>query len=314
MATVFFSYSHVDEGLRDRLEIALAALKRQGLIEAWHDRRLIAGDDFDAGVRGELERADVILLLVSPDFIASDYCYGIEMTRALERHERGEARVIPVILRACDWHPLPFGKLLGIPRDGKPIRSWPDLDEAFLDVAQKIRAALPQAGAARPRDPVPTGPMPMAPQGPRSSNLRLRKTFAEVDHDRFLDDSFEYLARFFENSLQELKERNEGIDTTFRRIDGNRFTAAIYRDGKAVSRGSIVRGGMFGRGISWAANDQATGNSFNEHIAVEGDEQGLFLRPSGMPHLGRSDEKRKLTQEGAGEYLWELLMQPLQWR
>ncbi len=74
MATVFFPYSHVDEGLSDRLEIARAALKRQGLIEVWHDRRLIAGDDFDAGLRGELERADVILLLVSPDFIASDYC------------------------------------------------------------------------------------------------------------------------------------------------------------------------------------------------------------------------------------------------
>ncbi len=154
----------------------------------------------------------------------------------------------------------------------------------------------------------------MASQGPRSSNPPLRKTFTEVDHDRFLDDSFEYLARFFGNSLQELKERNEGIDTTFRRIDGNRFTAAIHRDGKAVSRGSIVRGGMFGRGISWAANDQAASNSFNEPIAVEGDDQGLFLRPRGMPHLGRSDEKRKFTQEGAGEDLWELLMQPLQWR
>ncbi|CAX17041.1 protein of unknown function (plasmid) [Methylorubrum extorquens DM4] len=101
MATVFFSYSHVDEGLRDRLEIALSALKRQGLIEAWHDRRLIAGDDFDRGVRSELERANVILLLVSPDFIASDYYYGVETTRALEFHERDEARVIPVILRSA---------------------------------------------------------------------------------------------------------------------------------------------------------------------------------------------------------------------
>ncbi|CAO4173233.1 toll/interleukin-1 receptor domain-containing protein [Methylorubrum populi] len=314
MATVFFSYSHVDEGLRDRLEIALSALKRQGLIEAWHDRRLIAGDDFDRGVRGELERADVILLLVSPDFIASDYCYGVEMTRALERHERGEARVIPVILRACDWHPLPFGKLLAAPRDGKPVRSWPDLDEAFLDVAQKIRAALPKAEAARATAPSAAQPVPMAPQGARSSNLRLRKSFTEVDHDRFLDDSFEFLARFFENSLQELKARNEGIDTTFRRIDGNRFTAAVYRDGTAVSRGSIVRGGMFGRGISWSANDEAASNSCNEYLLVENDEQGLFLRAGGMPHIGRGNPEGKLTQEGAGEYLWELLMQPLQWR
>ena len=144
VATVFFSYCHVDEALRDRLEVALHAMKRQKLITTWHDRRIIAGEDFDRDVRVELERADVILLLVSPDFIASDYCYDVEMLRALERHAAREARVIPVILRACDWRSLPFGKLLAAPRDGKPIRSWPDIDEAFLDVAKKIRAALPR--------------------------------------------------------------------------------------------------------------------------------------------------------------------------
>lgn len=144
MATIFFSYCHTDEALRDRLETSLHALKRQGLIDTWHDRRIIVGEDFDGEVRHELERADVILLLISPDFIASDYCYDVEMKRALERHADREARVIPVILRACDWRPLPFGKLLAAPRDGKPIRSWPDIDEAFLDVARKIRAALPR--------------------------------------------------------------------------------------------------------------------------------------------------------------------------
>ena len=143
VATVFFSYSHVDESLRDQLEVHLAMLKNQGLIEAWHDRRIKAGDEFGNSISAQLEQADVILLLVSPEFLASKYCYEIEMARAMERHDAGDARVIPVILRHCDWHAAPFGKLLAAPRDGKPVKSWPDIDEAFFDVVKMIRAALP---------------------------------------------------------------------------------------------------------------------------------------------------------------------------
>ena len=168
MATIFFSYSHLDEGLRDRLETALATMKRQHLIDTWHDRRLPAGDDFDHGVRVELERADVILLLVSPDFIASDYCHDVEMNRALERHHAGEARVIPVILRACDWHPMPFGRLLAAPRDGKPVKSWPDLDEAFLDVVKMIRSALPATATTSASAPTAATRLVVAHAGPRS--------------------------------------------------------------------------------------------------------------------------------------------------
>lgn len=311
MATVFFSYSHVDEDLRDKLEVHLTMLKREGIIETWHDRRLKPGDAFDAGIMGELERADVILLLVSPDFLASKYCYEDEMGRALERNAEGTARVIPVILRHCDWMSSPFGRLQAVPRNGRPIKAWPDIDEAFLDVTKQIRSVLP--AAAPPAGPSPRSPAPVA-SGPRSSNLSLRKTFSEIDHDRFLDGSFEFIAKFFENSLSELRERNQGIDCTFRRLDANRFTAVVYRDSKAISRGSVVRGGMFGRGMTWAANDLAETNSCNDHLTVENDDQSIYLRAAGMSDMGRRDEARKLTEEGAAEYLWTLLIRPLQSR
>jgi TIR domain-containing protein len=148
VATIFFSYSHKDEALRDRLEIHLSMLKRQGDIETWHDRRIFVGDEFDGRIGEEMEGADVILLLVSPDFLASDYSYDVEVRRAMQRHEEGSARVIPVILRHCDWHLAPFGKLQAAPRDGKPIASWTDLDEAFLDVVRALRAALSREGRA----------------------------------------------------------------------------------------------------------------------------------------------------------------------
>jgi hypothetical protein len=137
---LFFSYSHQDESLRDELEKHLAILKHQGIVTTWHDRRLRAGEFLQQAIDARLDEADVVLLLVSPDFLASDYCYGREMRRALERHDKGQAVVIPVILRPCDWQEAPFGRLLALPKDGKPVTKFRDPDEAFLEVTRAIRA------------------------------------------------------------------------------------------------------------------------------------------------------------------------------
>jgi hypothetical protein len=142
VSTLFFSYSHADESLRDELEKHLSGLRRHGVISSWHDRLITAGSDLDSAIDSFLNTSDVILLLVSPDFISSDYCYQREMTLALERHRRGEARVIPVILRPCDWQGLPFGKLLATPTDGRAITTWSNRDQAFLDVVLAIKRAL----------------------------------------------------------------------------------------------------------------------------------------------------------------------------
>ena len=208
MSIIFFSYSHADENLRDQLEKHLVALQRQGIISSWHDRRIAAGTELAGAIDGHLDAADVILLLISPDFIASDYCYEREMKRAMERHREGEARVIPVILRPCDWKDLPFGTLLATPRDGRAITMWPNSDEAFLDVVTSIKRALTEMG--RKREPHAQGPtaLPSAAvssvqESTRSSNLRITKKFTDLDRDRFRHDGFEYIARFFENSLED---------------------------------------------------------------------------------------------------------------
>ena len=107
---VFYSYSHRDESLRDELEKHLSIPQRQGVIGNWHDRRIGGGNEWEGSIDDHLNSADVILLLISSDFLASDYCYDIEMSRAMERHEAGEARVIPVILRPVQWYGAPFGK------------------------------------------------------------------------------------------------------------------------------------------------------------------------------------------------------------
>lgn len=226
MAKIFFSYSHRDEELRDELEKHLSILKRQGFIEAWHDRRIGAGGELAREISQNLETADVILLLVSADFLASDYCYDIEMKRAMERHAAGEARVIPVILRPCDWQDAPFGKLLATPPDGNPVTRFPTLDDAFVLVVAAIKQALGQMGHAKAPTPTAT-PLTtsQSPPGettiPRSSNLRIKKEFSDREFDKFLAESYEFIANFFEGSLQELERRNPDIEADFRRVDAN---------------------------------------------------------------------------------------------
>jgi hypothetical protein len=285
-------------------------LKNQKLIDAWHDRRIRAGDDFEHSISSFLNDADVILLLVSPDFLASSYCYDIEMTRAMERHKAGEARVIPVILRHCDWHPAPFGKLLAAPKDGRPVKAWPDIDEAFLDIVKQIRSALP----AKKTQPLATSTSsidPLVQIRPRTSNMRIKKEFTDAERERFLHETFDYMTAFFETSLSELSDRHASIETHYRRLDADRFTAVIYKGGKSVARCKIALGGMFGRGISFSYNDQANDGSLNENLTVNVSEEQLCLQTLGMASRGQTKDQ-SLSPNGAAEYYWSLLIEPLQ--
>lgn len=136
---IFYCYSHIDENLQLELVKHLSALKRQGIISDWYDRKISPGREWKGGIDNHLDSAKIILPLVSPDFLASDYCYDVEMMRALKRHKTGDARVIPIILRACDWKDTPLGKLQALPKDGKPVTSWNNIDEAFLDIVKGLR-------------------------------------------------------------------------------------------------------------------------------------------------------------------------------
>ncbi|MEA2463141.1 MAG: internalin [Acidobacteriota bacterium] len=139
--TLFFSYSHKDEALRDELETHLKLLERVGVITTWYDRKILGGKEWDEEIDGRLETAHIILLLVSADFLASDYIWGKEVKRAMERHQTGDATVIPIKLRECDWNGAPFEKLQGFPKDLKPVASAADRDAAWSEVSRGIRAA-----------------------------------------------------------------------------------------------------------------------------------------------------------------------------
>jgi predicted ATPase len=139
---VFFSYSHEDISLRKRLGQHLANLKRQRLITLWHDRAIIAGEEWQDEIHENLETADVILLLISASFMDSDYCSGIEVVRAMERHAERHARVIPVLLKPCDWEGAPFSKLQALPNGEIPIIKWRPQDDGLCNVAKGIRQVV----------------------------------------------------------------------------------------------------------------------------------------------------------------------------
>jgi CheY-like chemotaxis protein len=159
---LFCSYSHKDEALREELDAHLALLRRRGVLNPWHDRRIAPSDDWKESIDSHLEAADIVLLLISPDFMASDYCYDVEMTRAIARHQSGATRVVPVIARSVDLEGAPFATIQALPKDAKPVTSWSNRDEAWTDVAKGIRKLAEAVATSQPPAPAP----PSAPPAP----------------------------------------------------------------------------------------------------------------------------------------------------
>ena len=140
--SVFISYSHHDRELREELEKHLSNLRRQNVITSWNDGDISPGMEWKSEIIEHLNTDQIILLLVSADFMNSDFCYSLEMTQAITRHKANQARVIPIILRPTDWKEAPFADLKVLPTDGKAVTKWPTLDDAFEDVVQGIRQAI----------------------------------------------------------------------------------------------------------------------------------------------------------------------------
>ena len=315
MIDIFFSYSHKDEALRDELEIHLSMLKRQGLVRVWHDRRIPPGGEVHDNISNHLEEADVILLLVSPYFLASDYCYDVEMKRAMERHNKGEAILIPVILEPCDWLNSMFKSIRATPKDGKPVSKFANTHDAFLEVTQDIRKAAETLNKGEASQST-SNEVSIESRGNssaiRSSNLRVRKEFTDHERDKFIDESFEYIVSFFEDSLDELTKRNQIIDTRFKRTSETEFTAAVYMDGdkKTSCRVWLPNGNSLGGDIAYSTG-KTNPWGINEFMNIDEDGYKLGLQPMGIYNQGNKPNKL-LTKQGAAEYFWNVLLSPLQ--
>ena len=218
---LFYSYSHKDEKLREKLEEHLSLLQRQGVIAGWHDRKIGAGEDWKGAIDNHLEEAQILLLLISSSFLASNYCYDVEMIRAIERHDAGTARVIPIIVRPCDWQSGPFGKLMALPKDGKAITDWRQQDKAFLDIAKGIRRVVAELN---------TGPTPRP-----SNNAGTTPPEAEDDDKVSLSASLSIAGHLvpsmgcpcLELRLVCMSKRTAKVETAALRVRGSHFITAF---------------------------------------------------------------------------------------
>jgi formylglycine-generating enzyme required for sulfatase activity len=150
---VFISYSKQDKELRDGLLAHLRPLETRGVL-TWYDRQILPGTRWDDEIKARLNAADIILLLISADFLATDYCTQVEIPEALRRHQADEAIVMPVILRACGWQYTPLADIQAYPEKAKPIRSWTDIDEAYTDVVRGVYLAATEIKKRRSQRPV----------------------------------------------------------------------------------------------------------------------------------------------------------------
>jgi hypothetical protein len=146
---IFMSYSHADEWLKDELVAHFAALKRNGLVDVWHDRRIPAGRILHDEIDANLQSSHLFLFLISTDFIDSDYCFHKEYQEAVKRRQAGEAEIVPIIIRPCDWDVGGLRRFNALPKDGVPVTSGADAksekqtrDPKWLEVIYGLKAVL----------------------------------------------------------------------------------------------------------------------------------------------------------------------------
>ena len=304
---VFISYSHKDEGALDRLHAHLAPLRRDGRIEEWFDREILAGGEIDAEITERLESSRLFLLLVSPDFLASDYCVEREMGRALQRHHSGDARVIPIIVEPCDWTATPLRDLKALPRDGKPVRDWANENNAYLDVAQELRRVLEAEDVPRAGEQGEV-PVQVAPARAGVRRYRVKRDFDEIDRSDFREAAFGVMRDYFERAVAEI-DAIEDLRGRFVSLPPGSFTCTIVNRAREHGTAHIMVHGRrenvgFGD-ISYSFTENATPNMANGMFTIAADEYDLYL--SSM--LGFGGRQERLTPEAAAEHLWESFLE-----
>jgi hypothetical protein len=301
-ARLFISYSHVDSALLERLHKHLAQLERDGTISGWYDREIHAGARLDDAIRHQLEIADVFLACVSPDYIASNYCYDEELDLALVREAAGDLFVIPVIFQPCEWLQTPLKKFKAVPNDGKPVAEHTNVNVALLEVATEIRRLCRQVKSTAQTKSMPTLQSTASAQ---ASRYRAKREFDKLHKRDFIEQAFSEIFGFFEASAQEIRSVPD-VEVRLTNGGADRFSCTVINRG--ISRGfetlHVRRGGSFGA-IDILYGEEDRSNTTNGGFSVSSDDYQMYLKPS-MFSLSRMEEK--LSPREAAQMLWDDLL------
>lgn len=304
---IFFSYSHRDEAALDRLRVHLAVLRRDKRIEEWYDRDILAGGEFDTEIAGRLESFNLFIILVSPDFLASDYCVEREMERALERHNLGDARVVPIILEPCDWMATALGDLKALPKDGKPISEWPNENKAFSYVVQQLRRILDSENATPPTRQREVTEQAVTPQS-GTRRYRVKRDFDDIDRSKFRHEAFSVIRNHFELAVTEI-DAIDDLRGRFVLNSSTSFTCTIVNNMRRYGTAHITvhrRSGSMDLGdITFSFSENAQPNTANGIFTIEADEYELYLSSL----MGIGYDRESFTPEAAAERLWEIFLE-----
>lgn len=304
-ATAFISYSHADEKTLDRLHKHLAVLKRDGNLATWSDHAILPGAILDSTISGQLERSQIFLALISPDYLASRYCYEKEFQRALELAAAGSLVIVPVILEPCDWLSSPFAKFMALPKDGQPVSGFTNPNNAYLDVVTGLRRVLDGQDGKGQRSnetapPPGSGPM---------RRPRIKQDFDTIQRAEYADRAFAVIRDYFRAACAELAQIGDDLRAKFEEMDAASFTCTVVNRAKRSGGEAHItfhnnksRNMGFGD-ISYVDKRHAERNTSNGSIRVEHDDYQLFL---GLDQFGTSSgrDKAKTTPEQAAEKLW----------
>ena len=312
MLNVFISYSHRDEELQGELNKHLASLRHSSAIDTWYDGRIGPGKEIDGEIDTQLAAADIILLLVSADFLDSEYCYKIEMSHAMERHKKGTARVIPVILRPCDWHSTPFGRLMAYPPDDMPIVKHTPIDDGYLEVVKAVRRAVKELSESTVlNDKTDNNEAALHSKGQQNlqPNLRVPRPFTNVERQDFINDAFDFICLYFEHSLQDLKAWNVGLEVSDVRIDDCHFAAQALGENFGRSQCDIWLARDAGNGLIIRYNNGITTADGSNVVSMSAGAGGffLFLEPYGVTQVEQI-QGIQYTIKGIAEHFWSLFV------
>ncbi|MEZ5986764.1 MAG: toll/interleukin-1 receptor domain-containing protein [Hyphomonas sp.] len=314
MMKAFISYSHADEHYVGRLQKHLVMLKREGLIESFYDRDIYAGDLLDEEIERNLAESQIFIAVVSPDFIASDYCYEREMATALEMHTKGRIRVVSVIVEPCEWQKSPLGNFLVAPKDGKPVAEWDNENAAFFNVVSEIRR-IAEAFSSRHSATISSAPLPTTSSSETAPARKYiaKRSFDDVDKYKFREEGFRQVREYFERSIEEIN-RTEGFSARFRNVDAYAFTCTVINEafGRGVSHITIRAGAdgshSFGD-ISWAYEENAESGTSNGWATIDSDDYTQFFQANFMHRFGGGEDEGKLSAEMLASALWDDLIE-----
>lgn len=304
------SYAHEDDTYLSLLHKHLVMLRRDGLISAWFDRKILPGGEIDNEISDQLESCELFLPLVSADFLNSSYCYEAEMTRALARQRAGALRIVPIVIRPCEWLASPLAQFKALPTDGSAVSIWGNKDEAFLNIVEGLRDVLTRQDLEANTEEV----RPSSNVRPSAARkYRVKRNFNEIDRRNYRERCFTEICAYFEEWAAELSGLPE-IRIQVSSEGPNRFSCIVVNDAqnrRTARISAYARSSSLGFGDIWYSfsRDQFAGSA-NGIFTIESNEYELYLRPiMTMSMFTGSAQQEQLSPKNVAETMWRELLE-----